>query len=152
MTKSNFSIDSLWNVKSPYFVLLAPQDSTLPFVMSQRVPIALTAHLCVGSITAPLESVIFLFKIRRVVEYHNSLLFVLLFPSSSSSSSSFSSSSSLRAYWGLRNHFPAEADALYNSLESSYQRTLQSCLKSSGSVASLPQSDRSSSSSQESLK
>uniref|UniRef100_A0A673C976 Cytoplasmic linker associated protein 2 n=1 Tax=Sphaeramia orbicularis TaxID=375764 RepID=A0A673C976_9TELE len=57
-----------------------------------------------------------------------------------------------KAYWGLRNHFPAEADALYNSLESSYQRTLQSCLKSSGSVASLPQSDRSSSSSQESLK
>uniref|UniRef100_A0A3Q3XI06 TOG domain-containing protein n=1 Tax=Mola mola TaxID=94237 RepID=A0A3Q3XI06_MOLML len=49
------------------------------------------------------------------------------------------------------NHFPGEADALYNSLESSYQRTLQSCLKSSGSVASLPQSDRSSSSSQESL-
>ncbi|XP_028317568.1 CLIP-associating protein 2 isoform X21 [Gouania willdenowi] len=56
-----------------------------------------------------------------------------------------------KAYWGLRNHFPAEADALYNSLESSYQKTLQSCLKSSGSVASLPQSDRSSSSSQESL-
>ncbi|XP_008420106.1 CLIP-associating protein 2 isoform X17 [Poecilia reticulata] len=56
-----------------------------------------------------------------------------------------------KAYWGLRNHFPGETDALYNSLESSYQRTLQSCLKSSGSVASLPQSDRSSSSSQESL-
>ncbi|XP_035762377.1 CLIP-associating protein 2 isoform X24 [Neolamprologus brichardi] len=56
-----------------------------------------------------------------------------------------------KAYWGLRNHFPAEAEALYNSLEPSYQRTLQSCLKSSGSVASLPQSDRSSSSSQESL-
>nr|XP_033492693.1 CLIP-associating protein 2 isoform X17 [Epinephelus lanceolatus] len=56
-----------------------------------------------------------------------------------------------KAYWGLRNHFPAETDALYNSLEPSYQRTLQSCLKSSGSVASLPQSDRSSSSSQESL-
>ncbi|XP_055368633.1 CLIP-associating protein 2 isoform X9 [Betta splendens] len=56
-----------------------------------------------------------------------------------------------KAYWGLRNHFPGEADALYNSLESSYQRTLQSYLGSSGSVASLPQSDRSSSSSQESL-
>nr|XP_015212386.1 PREDICTED: CLIP-associating protein 2 isoform X10 [Lepisosteus oculatus] len=56
-----------------------------------------------------------------------------------------------KAYWGLRNHFPTEADALYNSLEPSYQRTLQSCLKSSGSVASLPPSDRSSSSSQESL-
>ncbi|XP_061096848.1 CLIP-associating protein 2-like isoform X12 [Conger conger] len=56
-----------------------------------------------------------------------------------------------KAYWGLRNHFPGEADALYNSLETSYQRNLQSCLRSSGSVASLPQSDRSSSSSQESL-
>uniref|UniRef100_A0A8C2KK01 Cytoplasmic linker associated protein 2 n=1 Tax=Cyprinus carpio TaxID=7962 RepID=A0A8C2KK01_CYPCA len=43
------------------------------------------------------------------------------------------------------------AESLYNSLEPSYQKTLQSCLKSSGSVASLPQSDRSSSSSQESL-
>uniref|UniRef100_A0A8B9KXE0 Cytoplasmic linker associated protein 2 n=1 Tax=Astyanax mexicanus TaxID=7994 RepID=A0A8B9KXE0_ASTMX len=56
-----------------------------------------------------------------------------------------------KTYWGLRAHFPVEAESLYNSLESSYQRTLQSCLKSSGSVASLPQSDRSSSSSQESL-
>ncbi|XP_036001010.1 CLIP-associating protein 2 isoform X32 [Fundulus heteroclitus] len=56
-----------------------------------------------------------------------------------------------KAYWGLRNHFPAVADALYNSLEPSYQKTLQPSLKSSGSVASLPQSDRSSSSSQESL-
>ncbi|XP_053531142.1 CLIP-associating protein 2 isoform X20 [Ictalurus punctatus] len=56
-----------------------------------------------------------------------------------------------KAYWGLRSHFPVEAESLYNSLESSYQKTLQSCLKSSGSVASLPQSDRSSSSSQESL-
>ncbi|XP_056335663.1 CLIP-associating protein 2 isoform X28 [Danio aesculapii] len=56
-----------------------------------------------------------------------------------------------KAYWGLRARFPGEAESLYNSLESSYQRTLQSCLKSSGSVASLPQSDRSSSSSQESL-
>ncbi|XP_061111089.1 CLIP-associating protein 2 [Conger conger] len=56
-----------------------------------------------------------------------------------------------KAYWGLRNRFPAEADNLYSSLESSYQRNLQSCLRGSGSVASLPQSDRSSSSSQESL-
>ncbi|GAA6110754.1 CLIP-associating protein 2 isoform X17 [Tachysurus ichikawai] len=56
-----------------------------------------------------------------------------------------------KAYWGLRSHFPTEAESLYNSLEPSYQKTLQSCLKSSGSVASLPQSDRSSSSSQESL-
>ncbi|XP_055074861.2 CLIP-associating protein 2 isoform X41 [Misgurnus anguillicaudatus] len=56
-----------------------------------------------------------------------------------------------KAYWGLRAHFPGDADSLYNSLEPSYQKTLQSFLKSSGSVASLPQSDRSSSSSQESL-
>uniref|UniRef100_A0A4W4G9B3 TOG domain-containing protein n=1 Tax=Electrophorus electricus TaxID=8005 RepID=A0A4W4G9B3_ELEEL len=56
-----------------------------------------------------------------------------------------------KSYWGLRSHFPGEAESLYNSLEQSYQKTLQSCLKSSGSVASLPQSDRSSSSSQESL-
>ncbi|XP_031442079.1 CLIP-associating protein 2 isoform X14 [Clupea harengus] len=56
-----------------------------------------------------------------------------------------------KAYWGLQAHFPAEAESLYSSLEPSYQKTLQSCLKSSGSVASLPQSDRSSSSSQESL-
>ncbi|XP_056597631.1 CLIP-associating protein 2 isoform X35 [Triplophysa dalaica] len=56
-----------------------------------------------------------------------------------------------KTYWGLRAHFPAMADSLYNSLEPSYQKTLQSHLKSSGSVASLPQSDRSSSSSQESL-
>ncbi|CAH2283515.1 CLIP-associating 2 isoform X28 [Pelobates cultripes] len=55
------------------------------------------------------------------------------------------------AYWGLRSHFPAETDALYNSLEPSYQKNLQSHLKTSGSAASLPQSDRSSSSSQESL-
>ncbi|XP_073677481.1 CLIP-associating protein 2 isoform X20 [Garra rufa] len=56
-----------------------------------------------------------------------------------------------KAYWGLRAHFPREAESLYNSLEPSYQKTIQSFLKSSGSVASLPQSDRSSSSSQESL-
>uniref|UniRef100_A0A8C9TFK1 Cytoplasmic linker associated protein 2 n=1 Tax=Scleropages formosus TaxID=113540 RepID=A0A8C9TFK1_SCLFO len=56
-----------------------------------------------------------------------------------------------KAYWGLRQHFPTEADALYHSLEPSYQRNLQSCLRNSGSAASLPQSDRSSSSSQESL-
>ncbi|XP_053323348.1 CLIP-associating protein 2 isoform X26 [Spea bombifrons] len=55
------------------------------------------------------------------------------------------------AYWGLRSHFPAESDALYNSLEPSYQKSLQSHLKMSGSAASLPHSDRSSSSSQESL-
>ncbi|XP_038623048.1 CLIP-associating protein 2 isoform X21 [Tachyglossus aculeatus] len=56
-----------------------------------------------------------------------------------------------KTYMGLRNHFPGEAETLYNSLEPSYQRSLQTYLKNSGSVTSLPQSDRSSSSSQESL-
>nr|XP_025957134.1 CLIP-associating protein 2 isoform X1 [Dromaius novaehollandiae] len=56
-----------------------------------------------------------------------------------------------KAYLGLRNHFPSEAETLYNSLEPPYQRSLQTYLKNSGSVTSLPQSDRSSSSSQESL-
>ncbi|XP_066206650.1 CLIP-associating protein 2 isoform X31 [Saccopteryx leptura] len=56
-----------------------------------------------------------------------------------------------KTYMGLRNHFPGEAETLYNSLEPSYQKSLQTYLKSSGSVASLPQLDRSSSSSQESL-
>uniref|UniRef100_A0A4W3J703 Cytoplasmic linker associated protein 2 n=1 Tax=Callorhinchus milii TaxID=7868 RepID=A0A4W3J703_CALMI len=56
-----------------------------------------------------------------------------------------------KTYWSLRNHFPGEADALYNSLEPSYQKGFQTHLKSSTSAASLPQSDRSSSSSQESL-
>ncbi|XP_069776829.1 CLIP-associating protein 2-like isoform X25 [Narcine bancroftii] len=56
-----------------------------------------------------------------------------------------------KTYWSLRNHFPAEADALYNSLEPSYQKGFQAHMKSSTSAASLPHSDRSSSSSQESL-
>uniref|UniRef100_UPI00398F0BBF CLIP-associating protein 2-like isoform X3 n=1 Tax=Pristiophorus japonicus TaxID=55135 RepID=UPI00398F0BBF len=56
-----------------------------------------------------------------------------------------------KTYWSLQNHFPAEADALYNSLEPSYQKGFQAHLKSSTSAASLPHSDRSSSSSQESL-
>ncbi|NXT31373.1 CLAP2 protein, partial [Pelecanoides urinatrix] len=56
-----------------------------------------------------------------------------------------------KAYLGLRNHFPNDAETLYNSLEPPYQRSLQTYLKNSGSIASLPQSDRSSSSSQESL-
>ncbi|XP_053119340.1 CLIP-associating protein 2 isoform X10 [Hemicordylus capensis] len=56
-----------------------------------------------------------------------------------------------KTYLGLRNHFPGEAEVLYNNLEPSYQRSLHTYLKNSGSIASLPQSDRSSSSSQESL-
>ncbi|XP_039379677.1 CLIP-associating protein 2 isoform X30 [Mauremys reevesii] len=56
-----------------------------------------------------------------------------------------------KTYLGLRSHFPGEAEVLYNNLEPSYQKSLQTYLKNSGSIASLPQSDRSSSSSQESL-
>ncbi|XP_077176638.1 CLIP-associating protein 1 isoform X29 [Paroedura picta] len=56
-----------------------------------------------------------------------------------------------KCYWGFHNHFSREAEHLFNSLESSYQKALQSHLKNSDSIVSLPQSDRSSSSSQESL-
>ncbi|XP_069838543.1 CLIP-associating protein 1 isoform X6 [Dendropsophus ebraccatus] len=56
-----------------------------------------------------------------------------------------------KCYWGFHSHFNREAEHLYHSLESSYQKALQSHLKSSDSIVSLPQSDRSSSSSQESL-
>ncbi|XP_067405754.1 CLIP-associating protein 1 isoform X6 [Emydura macquarii macquarii] len=56
-----------------------------------------------------------------------------------------------KCYWGFHNHFSREAEHLYNMLESSYQKALQSHLKNSDSIVSLPQSDRSSSSSQESL-
>uniref|UniRef100_A0A8C1PPW6 Cytoplasmic linker associated protein 1a n=1 Tax=Cyprinus carpio TaxID=7962 RepID=A0A8C1PPW6_CYPCA len=52
----------------------------------------------------------------------------------------------------LKCSFIREAEHLFLALESSYQKALQSHLKSSDSVVSLPQSDRSSSSSQESLK
>ncbi|XP_053259464.1 CLIP-associating protein 1 isoform X15 [Podarcis muralis] len=56
-----------------------------------------------------------------------------------------------KCYWGFHSHFSREAEHLFNSLESSYQKALQSDLKNSDSIVSLPQSDRSSSSSQESL-
>uniref|UniRef100_A0A673SM98 CLIP-associating protein 1 n=1 Tax=Suricata suricatta TaxID=37032 RepID=A0A673SM98_SURSU len=56
-----------------------------------------------------------------------------------------------KCYWGFHSHFSREAEHLYHSLESSYQKALQSHLKNSDSIVSLPQSDRSSSSSQESL-
>ncbi|XP_069588735.1 CLIP-associating protein 1 isoform X2 [Ranitomeya imitator] len=56
-----------------------------------------------------------------------------------------------KCYWGFHSHFSREAEHLYHNLESSYQKALQSHLKSSDSIVSLPQSDRSSSSSQESL-
>ncbi|KAM7153611.1 CLIP-associating protein 1 isoform 9-T9 [Macrochelys suwanniensis] len=56
-----------------------------------------------------------------------------------------------KCYWGFHNHFSREAEHLFHTLESSYQKALQSHLKNSDSIVSLPQSDRSSSSSQESL-
>ncbi|XP_045143366.1 CLIP-associating protein 1 [Echinops telfairi] len=56
-----------------------------------------------------------------------------------------------KCYWGFHSHFSKEAEHLYQNLESSYQKALQSHLKNSDSIVSLPQSDRSSSSSQESL-
>ncbi|XP_041925821.1 CLIP-associating protein 1a isoform X24 [Alosa sapidissima] len=56
-----------------------------------------------------------------------------------------------KCYWSFHGHYGREAEHLYQALESSYQKALQSHLKGSDSVMSLPQSDRSSSSSQESL-
>uniref|UniRef100_A0A672MIW0 CLIP-associating protein 1-like n=1 Tax=Sinocyclocheilus grahami TaxID=75366 RepID=A0A672MIW0_SINGR len=55
-----------------------------------------------------------------------------------------------KCYWGFHGHYSREAEHLFQALESTYQKALQSHLKSSDSIVSLPQSDRSSSSSQES--
>ncbi|KAM3857208.1 CLIP-associating protein 1-like [Diretmus argenteus] len=56
-----------------------------------------------------------------------------------------------KCYWGFHGHFSREADHLFQGLESSYQKALQAHLRSGDSLMSLPASDRSSSSSQESL-
>ncbi|XP_014005510.1 CLIP-associating protein 1-B isoform X17 [Salmo salar] len=56
-----------------------------------------------------------------------------------------------KCYWTFHGHFSREAEQLFQALESSYQKALQSHIKSSDSILSLPASDRSSSSSQESL-
>nr|XP_043874424.1 CLIP-associating protein 1a isoform X18 [Solea senegalensis] len=56
-----------------------------------------------------------------------------------------------KCYWSFHGHYSREAEHLFQTLESTYQKALQSHLKSSDSIVSLPQSDRSSSSSQESL-
>ncbi|XP_070405714.1 CLIP-associating protein 1 isoform X15 [Nothobranchius furzeri] len=56
-----------------------------------------------------------------------------------------------KCYWGFYGHFSREAELLFQGLESSYQRALQAHLSGGDSVMSLPTSDRSSSSSQESL-
>ncbi|MEQ2237396.1 CLIP-associating protein 1-B, partial [Ilyodon furcidens] len=56
-----------------------------------------------------------------------------------------------RCYWGFQGHFSREAELLFQGLESAYQKALQAQLKSGDTLMSLPASDRSSSSSQESL-
>ncbi|CAJ1087441.1 CLIP-associating protein 1-B-like isoform X5 [Xyrichtys novacula] len=56
-----------------------------------------------------------------------------------------------KCYWGFHGHFRREAEQLFQGLESSYQKALQAHLRSGDSLMSLPASDRSSSSSQESL-
>uniref|UniRef100_A0A8C2IE41 Cytoplasmic linker associated protein 1 n=1 Tax=Cyprinus carpio TaxID=7962 RepID=A0A8C2IE41_CYPCA len=50
-----------------------------------------------------------------------------------------------KCYWGFHAHFSKEAEHLFQALELTYQKALQSHLKSSDSIMSLPQSDRSSS-------
>ncbi|KAG7502127.1 CLIP-associating 1-B-like isoform X4 [Solea senegalensis] len=56
-----------------------------------------------------------------------------------------------KCYWSYHAHFSREAEQLFQGLESSYQKALQAHLRSGDSLMSLPASDRSSSSSQESL-
>ncbi|XP_054631468.1 CLIP-associating protein 1-B-like isoform X3 [Dunckerocampus dactyliophorus] len=56
-----------------------------------------------------------------------------------------------KCYWNFHGHFSQEAEQLFQSLESSYQKALQAHLRSGDTLMSLPASDRSSSSSQESL-
>nr|XP_004562577.1 CLIP-associating protein 1 isoform X3 [Maylandia zebra] len=56
-----------------------------------------------------------------------------------------------KCYWSFHSHFSREAEQLFQGLESSYQKALQAHLRSGDSLMSLPASDRSSSSSQESL-
>uniref|UniRef100_A0A8C4NVM5 Cytoplasmic linker associated protein 1 n=1 Tax=Dicentrarchus labrax TaxID=13489 RepID=A0A8C4NVM5_DICLA len=55
-------------------------------------------------------------------------------------------------YWSFHGHFRREAEQLFQAVESSYQKALQTHMRSGDSLMSLPASDRSSSSSQESLK
>nr|XP_029135946.1 CLIP-associating protein 1-like [Labrus bergylta] len=56
-----------------------------------------------------------------------------------------------KCYWSFHGHFRREAEQLFQGLESSYQKALQAHMRSGDSLMSLPASDRSSSSSQESL-
>uniref|UniRef100_A0A8C4I3C5 Cytoplasmic linker associated protein 1 n=1 Tax=Dicentrarchus labrax TaxID=13489 RepID=A0A8C4I3C5_DICLA len=52
-------------------------------------------------------------------------------------------------YWSFHGHFRREAEQLFQAVESSYQKALQTHMRSGDSLMSLPASDRSSSSSQE---
>uniref|UniRef100_A0A665TKB2 Cytoplasmic linker associated protein 1 n=1 Tax=Echeneis naucrates TaxID=173247 RepID=A0A665TKB2_ECHNA len=54
-----------------------------------------------------------------------------------------------KCYWSFHSHFSREAEQLFQGLEASYQKALQAHLRSGDSLMSLPMSDRSSSSSQE---
>ncbi|KAM3585428.1 uncharacterized protein V6R79_017639 [Siganus canaliculatus] len=56
-----------------------------------------------------------------------------------------------KCYWSFHGHFRREAELLFHGLEASYQKALQTQLRGGDSLTSLPVSDRSSSSSQESL-
>ncbi|XP_037131956.1 CLIP-associating protein 1-A-like isoform X5 [Syngnathus acus] len=56
-----------------------------------------------------------------------------------------------KCYWNFQSHFSREAEQLFQRLESSYQKALQAHLRSGDTLMSLPPSDHSSSSSQESL-
>ncbi|XP_075950965.1 CLIP-associating protein 1-B-like isoform X7 [Anarhichas minor] len=56
-----------------------------------------------------------------------------------------------RCYWCFHAHFRREAELVFQGLEPSYQKALQAHLRSGDGMMSLPASDRSSSSSQESL-
>uniref|UniRef100_A0A8C7TZJ3 Cytoplasmic linker associated protein 1 n=1 Tax=Oncorhynchus mykiss TaxID=8022 RepID=A0A8C7TZJ3_ONCMY len=49
-----------------------------------------------------------------------------------------------KCYWGFHGHYSREAEHLFQALESTYQKALQSHLKSSDSVVSLHQSDHTS--------
>ncbi|XP_061635671.1 CLIP-associating protein 1-A-like isoform X8 [Phyllopteryx taeniolatus] len=56
-----------------------------------------------------------------------------------------------KCYWNFHIHFSREAEQLFQCLEPSYQKALQAHLRSGDALMSLPPSDHSSSSSQESL-
>ncbi|KAM4711198.1 CLIP-associating protein 1-A-like isoform 3-T3 [Anableps anableps] len=56
-----------------------------------------------------------------------------------------------KCYWGYHGHFSREAELMFQGLEAAYQKALQAHPRSGDTLMSLPASDRSSSSSQESL-